>query len=244
MLAGISVEYLTRLEQGRDRNPSPQVLAALADALRLSTDERMHLRTLVKISGGAGPLLCNQAEPARSVRPAVHALLERLEPTPAVVVNRVRQVLAYTDGYERLAGPIGLLEGRPPSLMRYLFTDARARQAFPDWDRVVDDHVMSLRVESSCSDPHVAGLVEELIVVAGAVFAERLQAPARPVARTGVERWVHPEVGELRLSYETLELPDADDQRLIVYLPADQATTAGLDRLTGRRPGALRAVTS
>jgi hypothetical protein len=61
--------------------------------------------------------------------------------------------------------------------------------------------------------------------------------------RTGVERLVHPDAGELRLTYETLELPDADDQRLVVYLPADDATAAALARLTGRQPGALRVVT-
>jgi hypothetical protein len=57
-----------------------------------------------------------------------------------------------------------------------------------------------------------------------------------------VERLVHPDAGELRLAYETLELPDADDQRLVVYLPADDGTSAALDRLAGRQPGGLRAV--
>jgi hypothetical protein len=60
--------------------------------------------------------------------------------------------------------------------------------------------------------------------------------------RTGVKRLLHPEVGELRVAYETLQLPDADDQRLVVYLSADDATGAALDRLTGRHPGGLRAV--
>ncbi|MDF9811139.1 hypothetical protein M2266_000370 [Streptomyces sp. SPB162] len=58
----------------------------------------------------------------------------------------------------------------------------------------------------------------------------------------GVERLVHPGAGELRLAYESLELAADDDQRLVVHLPADDATSAALDRLTGRRPGALRAV--
>lgn len=241
-LAGISVEYLTRIEQGRDRNPSSQVLSALADALRLPTSERVHLRTLSKMAGG-GFVLCTMDEPSRTVRPTVRALLDRFEPTPAVVVNRLREALAYTSGYARLAGPVGLLDGRPPSLLRFLFSDPRARAVFPDWERLADDQVTALRVDSTCTDPHVQGLVEDLIVLAGAAFTDRLEARAKPVRRTGVERWVHPEAGELRLAYETLELSDADDQRLIAYLPADEATSAGLDRLTGRRPGALRAVT-
>jgi transcriptional regulator with XRE-family HTH domain len=241
-LAGISVEYLVRLEQGRDRHPSAQVLAALADALRLSGDERHHLRLLAKAAGGDGHLLCPAGEaPARSVRPTVRALLDRLEPAPAFVINRLSDVLASTAGFASLAGPLGLLDAEPPSLVRFVFTDARARAAYPDWDRVADELAANLRLESSHGDRHAAELVEELTITAGAPFTDRLAAPPIVPRRTGVERLVHPDVGELRLAYETLELPD--DQRLVVYLPADQATSATLDRLAGRQPGALRAVT-
>ena len=99
-LAGISVDYLVRLEQGRDRHPSPQVLAALAGALRFSSDERLHLRLLAKATSGDGQLLCPAAaDPlARSVRPTVQALLDRLEPTPAFLANRLSEVLALTTG--------------------------------------------------------------------------------------------------------------------------------------------------
>ena len=241
-LAGISVDYLVRLEQGRDRNPSSQVLAALADALGLPATERFHLRLLAKAAGGEDGLLCPGAEPpARSVRATVRALLDRLEPTPAVVLNRLSDVLAHTTGYQRLAGPLGLLDGRPPNLIRFVFTDVRARTIYLDWDRVADQQVASLRFESWGEDPHIVELAEELTVVAGASFTERLQAPPALPERSGVERWAHPGGGELRLAYEALELPD--DQRLVVYLPADDATAAALDQLTGRHPGALRAVT-
>jgi transcriptional regulator with XRE-family HTH domain len=242
MLAGISVEYLVRLEQGRDRRPSVQVLGALADALRLSAEERVHLRLLAKAAGGEGQFLCPAGEaPARSVRPTVRALLDRLEPTPAYVANRLGDVLAHTTGFARLAGPVGLLDHQPPSLVRFLFTDARARTAYPDWDHIAAEQAANLRLESSRADPHVAELVEELTVTGGAPFSDRLQAPPTLPGRSGAERWVHPEVGELRLAYETLELPD--DQRLVVYLPADDAASATLDHLAGRQPGALRAVT-
>ena len=241
-LAGISVDYLVRLEQGRDRHPSAQVLAALADALGLPTTERFHLRLLAKAAGGESGLLCPAAEPpARSVRATVRALLERLEPTPAVVLNRLSDVLAHTTGYERLAGPLGLLDGRPPNLTRFVFGDPRARAVYLDWERVADQQVASLRFESWGDDPHLVELAEELTVVAGAPFAERLSAPPVLPERTGVQRWAHPGAGELRLAYEALELPL--DQCLVVYLPADEASAAALDRLTGRRPGALRAVT-
>jgi transcriptional regulator with XRE-family HTH domain len=237
MLAGVSVEYLTRLEQGRDRRPSGQVLAALADALRLGFDERIHLHRLVKAVGGGG---CVDGEPpARAVRPTVRALLDRLEPAPALVVNRLGDVLGWTVGYERLVGPVGLLEGRPPNLARFVFTDVRARGAYPDWDRVADQQAAGLRAAASLGDPHAAGLAEELAITAGAAFRARFESPAALPERTGVERWAHPAAGRLRLAYESLELPDADEQRLIVYLPADHATSAALHRLTERQPDAV-----
>ncbi|WP_395297434.1 helix-turn-helix transcriptional regulator [Kitasatospora hibisci] len=240
-LAGVSVEYLTRLEQGRDRRPSPPVLSALADALRLTAAERVHLYRLTK---GADPgFSCTGASgPNRVVRPTVQALLDRLEPSPAVLLNRLSEVLACTDGYRQLVGPIGLLDGARPNLARFVFTDPRARTAYPDWVRVADEQVAALKQGPGRSNPHMDGLMDELTVSCGAEFADRLESlPGLPKA-SGITRMVHPEAGELRLAYETLDLPTDDDQRLIVHLPADEAAAAALDRLTGLRPGGLRAV--
>ncbi|MFC4052095.1 helix-turn-helix domain-containing protein [Actinomadura syzygii] len=234
-LAGVSVEYLARLEQGRDRHPSPAVLGALADALQMSPDERLHLRIMSKSGDGE---LCKRA-PADSVRPTVRALLASLDPTPAILVNRLADVLAWTDGYDRLVRPLGLLDADPPNLVRYVFTDPRARSAYPDWDEVADERVASLRAAFPESDPHLAGFVDEMVVTAGAPFAERGRTPPRLPRRFGVERLVHPDAGELRLAYETLDLPIGDDQTLIAYLPADDAASEALARL---RPVGLRAV--
>ncbi|WP_371529824.1 helix-turn-helix transcriptional regulator [Streptomyces sp. NBC_01283] len=241
-LAGVSVEYLARLEQGRDRHPSPQVMGALADALRLSVAERFHLRRLEKETSG-DPCCPTASEPSRSVRPTVRALIDRMEPTPAVLFNRLGDVLAYTSGYERIVGPIGLLDGERPNLVRYLFTDERARAAYPEWERIADEQVASLRAGSMLTDPHAEGFADELTVLAGAPFADRMTAVPRLPRHSGVESLTHPEAGALRLSYETLALPDADGQRLVVHLPADEASSAALDRLNGRKPGGLRAVT-
>ncbi|MEU0383895.1 helix-turn-helix domain-containing protein [Streptomyces chartreusis] len=241
-LAGISVEYLTRLEQGRDRHPSAQVLGALADVLNLSLVDRMLLRRLTKEADGGDPLLCAAAPSlGRTARPAVRSVLDRLEPAPALVVNWIGDILARTAGYERLAGPLGLLDDEPPNLLRYLFTDERARSAYRDWDRVADDLVAQLRHEVPLRDPYVAELADELTVTAGADFADRFADLAVAPRPTGSQHIEHPEAGSLRLLHETFALPD-EGQRLIVHLPADDATAAALDRLNGRRPGALRAV--
>ncbi|MFE8937468.1 helix-turn-helix domain-containing protein [Streptomyces sp. NPDC007872] len=240
-LAGVSVEYVTRLEQGRDRRPSVQVLAALADALLLTPGERVHLYRLAK---GADPgFSCRGgAGPNRRVRATVRALLESLEPAPAVLVNRLSEILARTDGYRRLAEPLGLLDGAPPSLARFVFTDPRARTVYPDWDAVADEQVAALKQGPGQTDVHIGALMDELTVSSGEPFTGRLRTlPGLPRAN-GVVRMVHPRVGEVRLAYETLDLTADDDQQLVVHLPADDATAAALDRLTGRRPGALRAV--
>ncbi|MFJ5777152.1 helix-turn-helix domain-containing protein [Streptomyces sp. NPDC093094] len=241
-LAGVSVEYLTRLEQGRDRNPSAQVLGALADALNLTLRDRMVLRRLTKEADGGDPLVCAAAPPlSRTPRPTVLAVLERLEPAPAVVLNWIGDVIAHTTGYELLFGPVGLLDGEHPNILRHLFTDARARSAYPDWAREADNLVAQLRHDVPLRDPYVAELAEELTVTAGAEFADRFADVATAPRRTGSQRVEHPEAGSLRLLHETLALPD-DGQRIVVHLPADDATATALDRLSGRRPGALRAL--
>jgi len=235
-LAGVSVDYLTRLEQGRDRSPSTQVLAALAETLGLSRDERIHLYRLAKTAAGGGACDGAATARARTVRPTVQALLDQLEPAPALVASRPGDLLAWTAGFARLAGPAGLLEPEPPNLVRYVFTDPRAHDAHPDWDAVAGERAAALRAAAALGDPHAALLAEELTIAAGARFRDQFEGSAALPARTGVERWAHPEAGDLRLAYESLELPDPDEQRLVVYLASDQATAAALDRLTDHHP--------
>ncbi|MFI7197696.1 hypothetical protein ACIBQ7_09855 [Streptomyces massasporeus] len=122
-----------------------------------------------------------------------------------------------------------------------MFTDERARSAHRDWDRVADDLVARLRHGVPLRHPCLAELADELTVTAGADFADRFADLARTPRPTGSQHIEHPEAGSLRLLHETLALPD-EGQQLVVHLPADEATAVALDRLHGRRPGALRAV--
>ncbi|MER7009392.1 helix-turn-helix transcriptional regulator [Dactylosporangium sp. NPDC000555] len=240
-LAGVSVEYVTRLEQGRDRRPSPQVLSALADALRLTARERTHVYRLTK-AADPGFNCRGNVTPARTVRPTVQALLDRLEPTPAVLLNRLSDILAHTAGYERLARAFGLLDSAAPNLARFVFTDGRARSVYPDWDQIADEHVAALKQGPFRADPHTAALADELAAAAGDAFTRRVDTVPGLAKASGIHRLAHPEAGMLRLAYETLELPADDDQRVIVHLPADAATSVALDRLNGQRPQPLRLV--
>ncbi|MBL1074832.1 helix-turn-helix domain-containing protein [Nocardia sp. 2] len=241
MLAGVSVEYLTRLEQGRDRHPSPEVLSSLGDALRLTSSERIHLYQLQKT--GTGFHCMGGAMPNREVRPAVRAVLDRLGPAPAAVFNRLHEVLACTEGYERVMGSVGLLDaGLPANFARFVFTDERARNVFADWEHMADQVVAALKSGPFRTDAAVAALADELAVTVGLPFTDRVLKIPGFIGSTGVDRLTHPEAGELRLGYERLDLSADDDQHIMVYLPADEATATALDGLLGRRPGGLRAI--
>jgi transcriptional regulator with XRE-family HTH domain len=212
-LAGVSVEYLIRLERGRDRRPSPQVLAALAAALGLGDDEHVHLIRLVKVVD-AGTCEAGPRRPA-PVRPGLRALLDRLEPDPAALVDRVGTVLACTAGFAELAGPLGLLDA--DCLARFVLADPRARAAFPDWDAVADEWAVRLHSAADLGDPHAAALAIELARSPG--VAARYTTATRVPRWSGTELWCHPDRGELRLGYEALEVPATAEHRLLVYRP-------------------------
>jgi transcriptional regulator with XRE-family HTH domain len=228
-LAGVSVEYLTRLERGTDRRPSTQVIGALADVLGLSPEERVHVYRMVKVVSGD---VCVQAQPpARTVRPTVLALLDRLDPTPALVLAPHGDVLASTAGFRRLAAPVGLFDAAEPNIVRFVLSDPRARTAFPAWEQVADAQAATLRAAADLGDRTAAALADELSVTEGGGFTRRYTAGGALPPPTGVERWVHPTAGSLRLAFECLPLPGPEDQRLLAYLPADAATAAALDAL-------------
>lgn len=237
-LAGISVEYLTRLEQGRDRRPSTQVVAAVADALRLGADDRLHLHHLVAISQGT-ELVCaaNCPDPV-DIPTGLVALLERLEPTPAAIVGRRTEMLAWTESLDRLLRPLGVLDLDPPDLLRYAFKDPRAREAVGEWGTFADAQVAWLHRHGH--GPDVGDLVGELTGVAGAEFADRWDRRPTGSALTRPWEFRHPGVGPVRVDPQVLSY--GETLWLVAHLPADAASASALDRLAGRRPGALRQV--
>ena len=239
--AGVSIDYLVRLEQGRGVNPSAAVLASLAAALRLDDDERMHLFKLAAISGASE--LCPAARAAAiEIPPSVRQLLDRLEPTPAFVLGAAGDVLALNRAWETVVRPLGMLDGPSPNLIRYLFLDARARDVYPDWSDVADGQVAALRQAGVRAGPSVAfdALVEEMLKVPE--FATRWAAHAVAEKRRGAKRIVHPTVGELRVLFETLLLPDDTYLRLITWLPADEVTASALLAAATGTGGRLRVV--
>ncbi|MGW4910069.1 helix-turn-helix domain-containing protein [Streptomyces sp. NPDC004270] len=236
--AGISVEYLTRIEQGRDRHPSVAVVNALADALSLDPAERTHLRYLTKITGSECVSHVRPAPPNREVRPTVRETLRLLEPGLALVTNRLGDILARTGAYEAVLGGTGLLDADAvPNLTRYVFTDPRARALFPDWEDIADEQAFDIRLGPSVESSE--WFTTELAPVAGPEFTRRLNRHTIP--KRGILRLTHPAGPELRLRRETLELTE-DTQQLVVLLPADEETAEAVERLRRLPTPRLRAI--
>jgi transcriptional regulator with XRE-family HTH domain len=239
-LAGVSVDYLVRLEQGRDDHPSAEVLVALADAMRMSEDERRHLFHLGAISMGAA--MCPAATPlAREVAPTVVTLLERLHPTPVFVLGPLGDVLAWNDAWAAVVSALGMLDHAQPNLVRYVFLDPRSRDAFPTWWVAADEQVGRLRRATVRweGDEAWAELIDELRRVPE--FEVRWAAHPVDEKRRGAKLIAHPTAGDLELAVEVLALADDSEQVLVTWLPADDATATRLETLVAP-PQPLRVV--
>jgi transcriptional regulator with XRE-family HTH domain len=233
-LAGVSIDYLVRLEQGRDTNPSKSVLAALAHALRLDEDERLHLLKLATLSNSHE--LCPESAPtAWDIAPTVRTLIERLDPTPAFVTSPTNDVLVWNDAWATIVRPLGMLDGDPPNLARYTFANPAAHDTFADWSLAADEQVGRLRAANVFwdHDERLTDLVEQL--TAYPEFDRRWKAHEVTEKRRGQKQLRHPTLGALALAYEVLLLEDGD-QRLITWLPADDATAAALAELVAPSP--------
>ncbi|MFJ6677131.1 helix-turn-helix transcriptional regulator [Actinosynnema sp. NPDC091369] len=208
-LAGVSVDYYTRLEQGRDTNPGPEVLRALASALRLGDDERAHLHALAHQV--PGPARWGAGAP----RPGLLHLLEAVRPTPAYVLDQVSTVLAVNPEGERLMP--GVRERG--NLVRYVFTDPRAREVFVVWGDMARDCVAHLRTVAAADPARTAltDLVAELSADS-AEFAE-LWRHYDVKVKTGSRRAFRDLDGTtVTLASEILTAPDG--QRLAVFRPS------------------------
>ena len=240
MLAGISVDYLVRLEQGREQRPSAAVLAALSDTLRLDEDERSHLRSLSAATTQTE--MCPEPASPAPLAATTTALIERLDPTPAMVVEASGDLIAWNSAYDALMGATGLLDAQPPNLLRHLFLAPSARGLYRDWPTVARDQVAHHRAAAAhCT---IAGALDAIVgeLSVKSVDFARLWAEHDVVEhRRADERLEHPAVGALDFSVEVLLLPDADGRRLCTYLPANDVTTAALDELLGTTEDGARA---
>ena len=230
-LAGVSIDYLIRIEQGRDIHPSASVLAALAGALRLGDEERTHLAKLAALAHSRE--LCPEATPlVGEVSPGVRHLLDDLGSTPAFVVGPIADVVAWNAPWERVVTALGMLDESPANLARHVFTNPHAPRVYADWDTAADEQVARLRAAEPRwgEDPAFVALRDQLLAVDE--FASRWSTHPIAEKRRGTKRLDHPAVGPLELAFEVLLLAD-DEQQLVTWRAADDSTATRLATVLG-----------
>ena len=209
MLAGVSSPYYTRLEQGRDRHPSPQIIEALGRALELDEQARAHLH---RLATPASPL--RAAPQVETVSPGIHLLLQGWSTTPALVVGRYRDVLAAN----RLAQTLnsGFVPGR--NLLEHTFLDPEGRQYYLDWLEIAEGAVAGLRASAGATfnDARLTELVGELSL--RSQDFSQLWARHDVRERTGGrKRYNNPFIGHITLSYETFGVTGQPGQTLFLF---------------------------
>lgn len=209
LLAGVSVDYYTRLEQGRERRPSAAVLRGLATAFDLDRDTEEHLFRL------AGVLVGEPSVPARAVvDPQLLLLMDLWAGTPAVVINRALDVLAVN----ALARQMYADFTRADNIARMTFLDPVGRTFFADWPRAADACVANLRhgLGVDRHDPGLATLLAELAQKSDEFGSRWDRNDVRGKTREA-KTFCHRDVGALTLTHHTFEVRAAPGQQLVVY---------------------------
>ncbi|WNG85905.1 helix-turn-helix transcriptional regulator [Mycobacterium sp. ITM-2016-00317] len=208
LLAGVSTDYYTRIEQGRERIPSPQVLQAIARVLRLDGPAAAHMFRL----GGYAPQAT--AAPDSVVTPELLRMMDSLHDLPAFVVGRAQDILAANAIAEELYSGFQRFD----NLLRMIFLDPFAREFYADWDQVARIAVGNLRASAARfpDDERIERITGALTVRSEAFTAHWMHYDVRPRTRE-VKEFRHPEVGSLRLSFESMAVESAPGQNLSVY---------------------------
>lgn len=233
-LAGVSVDYYVRLEQGRDVRPSSSVLDALARSLRLDAAERSHL---FHLAHQVAPVSAT-VRAAERLRPGTRRLVEALAPIPALVVGRGLDVLAWNEPVALLVTDYGAMPAKHRNTVWFAFMEPAARLLFVEWERTARESVAYLRSASGQypDDTRLSGLVGELSVKSPE-FAHFWASNDVKEKGSGRKELLHPVVGRVSVDYEVLRLADDTNQRLVTYLPADEPSTQALHELVGGEDG-------
>ncbi|GAA0678151.1 helix-turn-helix transcriptional regulator [Kitasatospora atroaurantiaca] len=214
-LAGMSTDYYIRLEQARSPQPSPQILASLARALRLTEDERDHLYLLAGHRPPAG------RHCGTHVSPGLLYLLDQLKETPAQILSDLGDLLAQNDMATALFGTVCSVQEDERNVIWRWFTDPVVRQAYPaeEHDRLSRVHAADLRaaVARRGNDAESTALVKRLSA-ASREFTALWELHEVGVRRTSRMRVIHPTVGPINLDCQSLLTP-VEDQRLLIFTP-------------------------
>lgn len=224
-LAGVSPDYYTRLEQGRQRTASPQVLASLTKALRLTTDEQRHLFTL------AGVARVNAvSEPAsRTVDQRVQRVIDLMGDTPVMLCGPFLEIITANRAAAFLYADFNAMPARERNAMRWVLLSPTARDRYQDiWEDIASEMIGMTRADAGHfpDDPRLAELIEEL--TSQSALFRRLWRDHRVSAWMHERKVVHhPGFGKMEFFNEFISLHCAPRQNLAVMMPADPAVFRG-----------------
>lgn len=229
VLAGVSADYYARLEQGRERSPSSQVLDAIGRALHLDADARGHLYRLA----GMNPNL--RAGSSRDlVDPALLRLLDSFPAAAAYVLGPSFDILATNALASALLSPfVDSTDESTLNMVRVLFLHPEAKAVFVEWDTLTRATVHALRLNAGFDprSPAIIALLKEMQAV------EEFRALWNDQKVGGLARafkvFVHPAVGRIELTYQTFEVRDAPGQQLLVGTPEPGSASADALALLG-----------
>jgi transcriptional regulator with XRE-family HTH domain len=228
-LAGVGVTWYTWLEQGRDINVSTQVLEALSRTLKLDRHEHSHLMALAGVPDAAPLKTCP------TVTDNVRAVLQQLDPAPAVIMNKRRDVLAWNATYGLIWPELADVPPEDRNLLLLIFTYPGWRRCMPDWEDAAPRLVAQFRAAMAehLNEPAWKGLLARLLDESPdfARFWERHEVLG---PEGGHKRFEHPDVGMLRLDFTHLWLDQRIGTRMTVYTPSDEETRDALARLSER----------
>ncbi|WP_372343635.1 helix-turn-helix transcriptional regulator [Streptomyces sp. KL116D] len=235
-LAGVSVDYYTRLERGRETNPSTAVIDAIGRALMLRGDPLERLHDLAELASGR----LSEPQPTAddTVRDSVLRMLEALRPMPAYVVSRYNYVLAANPGGRALMPGLWDWPADQRSITRYLFLHPVGRELYVPWEETVTASVAHLRAIAGTDpdDPKLAALAGELLLKSPEFTRiwDRYDVCERS---GGTKTFAHPKVGEMTLTYEVMQLARTGGQRLVAYqAPAGSPDEAAMLKLDPQAP--------
>jgi transcriptional regulator with XRE-family HTH domain len=216
-LAGVSKDYYTRLEQGRQAAPSGAVLEALASALKLDGPERMHLYGLAHTA--AAPAV-PAGRAVQAVRPGTYRLMELLEEAPAILLGRRTDILAVNDAARAVFTNFTALPARERNAARWTLLDEDARRVSGDeWKAVATELIGMLRLDAGRypDDPRTAELAGEL---SHSPLFRRRWTDQKVSTRVSDRKTLHhPATGNLEVIVETMAVPDAWEQTLHIMMP-------------------------
>jgi transcriptional regulator with XRE-family HTH domain len=228
-LAGVGVTWYTWLEQGRDINPSPQVLEAIARTLRFDAHERAHLFTL------AGVSVAPRVDECEALFPTARGILDSLEPNPAVLLNARWDILAYNRVHGSFFPHLDDIPADERNCLWLAFNDPEWSAVLVDWEESIGRMVGEYRAAMAehLDDPSWRSLLVRLLE-ASPEFAARWERHDVLQMESSRKRARHPELGILTLDYTNLWLDPSLGTRIVAFTPADERTAARLRDLHAR----------